>query len=438
MTFGFSFYYSNRYNLQFVGLKKSINKDMQKTPIINQEQPCLVIDNSQIEKEIKQPNDAIKIQKKEYAALGKSIQVEEWNRMNLGRSFRAKEKSNHPWDTKLYKQLKEKRSDCDNIYSQLRKLNSSLKDLRYRMFALNKARHRQSLPISTNSLQIPDKMKADLKNNRLLIQGVDPGIVTTAAISCVKSSTLFESLNRFQMLENHEPCTIPISNQKGYEYDYTANKINQAVLSNTHRLQREKKKKYDIEKNRLTRKIRLNTYHKKHYSATKRDIFSYHGWKQGSILFFVGNWSGKGAYIRGHTRRSMKPILNRFNSVANDHIAVVDEFKSTITCSSCFEVTTKQVVRVGEKRVKRIKGAVTCTNHNCPRRLSPTRRTTVNRDMNGTINIALIGFSCVVSNNSLPLPPFRRGIYNANKFNLSHHYQCASLATLESPVVPET
>ncbi|KAG2193811.1 hypothetical protein INT47_002561 [Mucor saturninus] len=248
MTFGFSFYYFNQYNLQFVGLKKSINKDLQKTPIINQEQPCLVIDNSQIEKEIKQLNDAIKIQTKEYAALDKSIRVEEWNRMNLGRSFRAKKKSNHPWDTKLYKQLKEKRSDCDNIYSQLRKLNSSLKDLRYRMFALTKARHRQSLPISTNSFQIPDKMKADLKNNRLLIQGVDPGIVTTAAISCVKSSTLFESLNRFQMLENHEPCTIPISNQKGYEYDYTANKINQAVLSNTHRLQREKKK-YDIEKN---------------------------------------------------------------------------------------------------------------------------------------------------------------------------------------------
>ncbi|KAI7875835.1 uncharacterized protein EV154DRAFT_486625 [Mucor mucedo] len=216
----------------------------------------------------------------------------EYNRMNLGRSFRAKEKSNHPWDTKL-------------------------------MFALNKARHRQSLPISTKSLQIPDKMKADLKNNRLLIQEVDPGIVTTAAISCVKSSTLFESLNRFQMLKNHEPCTIPISNQK------------------------EKKKKYDIEKNRFTRKIRLNTYHKKHYSVTRRDIFSYHGWKRGSILSFVGNWSGKGAYIRGHTRRSMKPILNRLNSVADDYIAVIDEFKSTITCSSCFEVTTKQVVRVG-------------------------------------------------------------------------------------------
>ncbi|KAG2205959.1 hypothetical protein INT47_005277 [Mucor saturninus] len=141
--FGFSFYYSNQYDLQFVELKKSMNKDLQKTPIINQEQPCLVIDNSQIEKEIKQLNDAIKIQKKEYAALGKSIRVEEWNRMNLGRSFRAKEKSNHLWDTKLYKQLKEKRSDCDNIYSRLRKSNSSLKDLRYRMFALNKARRRQ-------------------------------------------------------------------------------------------------------------------------------------------------------------------------------------------------------------------------------------------------------------------------------------------------------
>ncbi|KAI7894604.1 uncharacterized protein EV154DRAFT_478278 [Mucor mucedo] len=148
-----------------------------------------------------------------------------------------------------------------------------------------------------------------------------------------------------------------------------------------------------LKKNRVIRKTRLNTYHKKHYSNTRKDMFSYCSWKRGSIISFVGNWSGKGTYIRaGHTRRSIKPILNRFDSVADGHVAAVDGFKLTTICSSCFDVTTKQVVKVGENRLKRIKDAVTCTNHNCPRRLYPTRRTTVNRDMNGASNIALIGF----------------------------------------------
>lgn len=33
--------------------------------------------------------------------------------------------------------------------------------------------------------------------------------------------------------------------------------------------------------------------------------------------------------------------MKRLNFVAHNHVAVVDEFKLTINCSSCFEVTTK-------------------------------------------------------------------------------------------------
>ncbi|KAI7891679.1 uncharacterized protein EV154DRAFT_481106 [Mucor mucedo] len=118
-------------------------------------------------------------------------------------------------------------------------------------------------------------------------------------------------------------------------------------------------------------------------------MFSYHGWKRGSILSFVGNWSGKGSYTRGHTRRNTKLILNRFNSVTVNHVAVVDKFK----------------------------------------RLSPTRRTTVNRDINGVTNIALIGCSCVVSESS-----FEEILLTQTSTT------CHTIinATLESPVASET
>lgn len=48
-----------------------------------------------------------------------------------------------------------------------------------------------------------------------------------------------------------------------------------------------------------------------------------------------------------------------------------------------------------------------------PRRLI-TGATTLNRDLNGAKNIALIGFSYLAPQDYLPLPPCRR-TYNSNK-----------------------
>jgi hypothetical protein len=108
------------------------------------------------------------------------------------------------------------------------------------------------------------------------------------------------------------------------------------------------------------------------------------------VLSFVGNWSGEGKYIRGRTKRSIKPFISRIKSVTADKMFVVDYYKSTITCNSCFGVMSKQTVRLNGK-IKTIKGAVVCKNGKCPRRLS-SRLTTMNRDYNVASNIVLIGF----------------------------------------------
>ncbi|KAG2200470.1 hypothetical protein INT47_011450 [Mucor saturninus] len=169
-----------------------------------------------------------------------------------------------------------------------------------------------------------------------------------------------------------------------------------------------------------------------------------HSYIQETTYFFlkstkipVPNPTGlNGTYIRGHERRSLDPVLKRLKFVEKDETFIVDEYKSTVNCSSCFELTTKQIIRVGDHGRKRIKGAVICTNEICPRRLS-SRSSTINRDQNGAMNIALIGFCHLVSEDGLTLQPFRRSDNNSNKFHLSKNFQRTSLATLRSSGVPD-
>ena len=172
-----------------------------------------------------------------------------------------------------------------------------------------------------------------------------------------------------------------------------------------------------LQRKRVTRKIRLKRYYRKECSFRRKDIMRHYNVnsKQHSLVLFIGNWNGIGRCIKGHSRRSVKPIIERLKTVADDATFVVDEYQTTITCSSFFNVNTKQIIRTANKNKKKIKGAVTCVNPECPKRLS-TRSTTTNRDSNGALNIALVGFSLLVSDDNRPLPPFRRGVYNAFKY----------------------
>ena len=125
------------------------------------------------------------------------------------------------------------------------------------------------------------------------------------------------------------------------------------------------------------------------------------------MFTFVGNWSRNAMYLRGHTQRSLKPVITRLKSVEKDEVHFVDEFRSTITCSSCFEATSKQIVRAQDGKKRRVKGAVVCSNPLCPRRVS-TRCTTINRDGNGARNIALIGITSIISTDGRPTATFSK------------------------------
>lgn len=373
--------------------------------------------------EINELYQHIKSEKKEYAELSKQLQPEELKRMDIGRDFRAQERSKKGGNHCLYQEFKTQRRVCNNIYKQMRILNSSIKACGQNMYTLNKLLHNQSVSLrSKTRFVVSNEVTERLNKDKVLVQGVDPGIVTTASINCVRSGTLFESINRFQMLEN-EVSDI----QHDYSYVHTASKVNAAVLSTKHRMKREKrhkegKKEAPIDLNRkcVTRKIRTSRYHKKNCSKHRSDMFKSHvlDTRESSVLTFVGNWSRNGICIRGHERRSLEPVLKRLGSVEKDKTFIVDEYKSTINCSSCFEITTKQITRVGDRGRKRTKGAVNCTNEVCPRRLSSCS-STINRDQNGAMNIALIGFCHLVSEDGSTLPPFRRSNNNSNKYEIS-------------------
>ncbi|CEP10448.1 hypothetical protein [Parasitella parasitica] len=59
-------------------------------------------------------------------------------------------------------------------------------------------------------------------------------------------------------------------------------------------------------------------------------------------------------------------------------VVSIDEYKSTVTCSSCFQRTTQQRQNRHGK-VKKILGVVVCFNSKCPRQVS-TSATIINRE----------------------------------------------------------
>lgn len=432
LTPSYSFYYNNKYDIQFLGEKNSSEApaslpSLKPLPSAVSPSPRTSNDHDKhvLKKQVKDMSDKIKAWKKDYRILAKQVNQEELERMNIGNEFRRMEKRKRRWDADMYEKLKDKRRQCDVTYSRLRELNQLIKTSLSEMYYTNKKLRGQAAPTTPEAIRLPlsEVMKDNIKKDHAIIQGIDPGIVTTASTSSVKPSTLFESINRYQKLEMNDDVIHNARKESEVKFEFTAGMVNHAVLSTSDRLQRERKmkkgeqtKKTRLDRSRTNRKIRTKRFYKRVCSNQRNEMFDIHGvQKKGSgVVTFVGDWSGTGSYIRGHARRSLGPIIERLESVKNDHVCKVDEYKSTITCSSCFEVTTKQLIRTPEGKKKRIKGAVNCTNENCPRRLFG-RSTTINRDANGAKNIALIGFSAMVSEDNLTLPPFRRGFNNSNK-----------------------
>ncbi|KAL7330325.1 hypothetical protein PS15p_205290 [Mucor circinelloides] len=397
----------NQYDLHFSGYRIT-QQIKQARPI--KKVPCLVDEQSkEADKQaVKTLNDEIKASRQTYTALAKQLKQLELARMAAGNKSRVFERKHNRRDPRLYGDLLAARKAFNNVHKEQSNLLHVIQERHSRMYLLNKKVNGQSAP--SKGRLTDANLRHIVAKPTTIIQGIDPGIVTVASGVATSPASLSSSVNRFQAISDEAAISHP--RDKEHRFSLTVSKVNTAMMSNQDGKQRETTNMSlkKIQRNRVKRRCRLKKYHQQKVVSDK----AVNRQPKGSFtVTFTGNWSGSEAYIKGHSCRSTKPYYKQLAASYHDSVVSVDEHKSTVTCSSCFGRTSKQPhIRAG--KVTRIPGAVVYHNVLCPRRLT-TRSTTINSDLNGAKNIALIGFSSLAAEDGLPLPPPFRRTHNPNK-----------------------
>ncbi|KAL7324037.1 hypothetical protein PS15p_210608 [Mucor circinelloides] len=387
----------NQYDLHFSGYRIT-QQIKQAKPI--KKVPCLVDEKSkEADKQaVKTLNDEIKASRQTYTASAKQLKQLELARMADGNKSRVFERKHKRRDPRLYGDLVAARKAFNNVHMEQSNLLHVIQERQSRMYLLNKKVNGQSAP--SEGRLTDANLRHIVAEPTTIIQGIDPGIVTVASGVATSPASLFSAVNRFQAISDE--AMVPHPRDKEHPFSLTVSKVNTAVMSNQDGKQREATNMSlkKIQRNRVKRRCRLKKYHQRKVVSDK----ALNRQPKGNFtVTFTGHWSGSGAYIKGHSCRNTKPYYKQLAASYHDSVVPVDEYKSTVTCSSCFGRTSKQPhIRAG--KVTRIPGAVVCHNVLCPRRLT-TRSTTINRDLNDAKNIALIGFSSLAAEDGLPLPP---------------------------------
>ncbi|CEP18395.1 hypothetical protein [Parasitella parasitica] len=230
---------------------------------------------------------------------------------------------------------------------------------------------------------VADSLILPLGNESTIVQGIDPEIVATATGIATTAGSLFAAINRFEAISDDK--IVPHPMDAHVEFGLTANIVSTAVMSNQDRKKREKSgmQKKQLQRMAVKRRIREKRFHQRKVAQDKAKTRH----ENASFMTFTGNWSGSGKYIKGRSRRSTRPYYTQLAACEKVFVVSVDEYKSIITCSSCFQRTTKQT----QIRDGKVRGSF---NPRCSRRIS-----TSNRDRIRATNIAMIGFSSLVSEN---------------------------------------
>jgi hypothetical protein len=322
--------------------------------------------------------------------------------MDAGNKSRTYEKEHGLLNQDLYTTWKEKRDFCDKLSTKIQLNTDKIKHHKSQKYKLNKVL--QGYPYHDEE---PTNIIANT-NKDTVFTGCDPGIVTTGSFSSGVTSELQATLDRYYSLHKAK------GEGHYYEHDYvdntfSAREINHAVFSKLHQRRREKKQnvypKKRLATERVTRKIRAKLFHKKWHSRFRNMLQNHSLGRKAKCIFFLGNWNQIGKRIKGHSRRSLKPLVQRVKSIKKDEFYIVNEFNTTHTCNSCFEpIGHQQICRAG--KVVSIQGTLGCRNKKCPRQLT-TKATCINRVYNGAKNIALVGYSQLKSPFGKPIPPFR-------------------------------
>ncbi|KAK4518348.1 Ark- serine/threonine protein kinase [Mucor velutinosus] len=275
--------------------------------------------------------------------------------MDCGNESRSWEKKHNSMNFELYKKLKDARSDYDELCMKVSSLKSSIKQMSSEMYILNKRIHGQQVHQAAADA-IPKSLAVD---SNTIVQGTDPDVVTTAS-----------------------------SGETLVKYEMTANKVDNAVLSNR-RKKRRKSSVKKLQKGRAAGRIRLKRLHQHLVASEARSAATMSIFNKPKRVSFIGNWRRNTQYLRGHSTRSMKPYMSTLSTRST--VRLVDEYNSTAHVSR---------------------------RH---RNSWLAKQTTMNRDKQGASNIALIGFSALASLNNKALPPFSR-VQNPDKHVLSPTY----------------
>ncbi|KAK3808983.1 MAG: hypothetical protein J3R72DRAFT_505748 [Linnemannia gamsii] len=125
-------------------------------------------------------------------------------------------------------------------------------------------------------------------------------------------------------------------------------------------------------------------------------------------IMFVGTAGiGTGSRLGGHLKYGGKKVIEKH--ALSVPVLMTDENMTSKVCPLCFAILrlVKELRLVnGIEKLVTINGAVQCDNPDCESvRTGYARR---GRDSNACVNIALAGFTTVLSDDRQPLPPYRR------------------------------
>ncbi|KAG1114734.1 hypothetical protein G6F42_014112 [Rhizopus arrhizus] len=266
---------------------------------------------------VKTLNDEIKASRQTYTALAKQLKQLELARMAPGNKSSVFERKHKRRDPRLYGDLVAARKAFNNVHKEQSNLLHVIQERHSRMYLLNK---------KVNGQSAPSKGRLTDANIRHIVAEpttIIQGIVTVASGMATSPASLFSAVNRFQAISDE--AMVPHPRDKEHRFSLTVSKVNTAVMSNQ-------------DDRKVKRRCRLKKYHQRKVVSDK----ALNCQPKGSFtVTFTGNWSGSGAYIKGHSCRSTKPYYKQLAASYHDSVVSVDEHKSTVTCSSCFGRTSK-------------------------------------------------------------------------------------------------
>ncbi|KAF1805865.1 hypothetical protein FB192DRAFT_1340469 [Mucor lusitanicus] len=223
----------------------------------------------------------LKATKAELASISKKLKVLEAQRRQAARLSRAHEKEHQSINPELYGRLKDIRDQCNALYLDQQRLHHSKSQDQSHLYMLNKKIRGQAV-VAPKPVPAPPSFGPKTK-----IQGADPGLVTMASGICSDQKMLFESINRYEALQDSQE-TVHHGMDQDVPFQMTANVVNAAVSTKTSPTNSSKKK----QEKRVKSKCRLRRFYGKHCSQHRKEMGSK------SFVTFTGSWHGVSTYIR--------------------------------------------------------------------------------------------------------------------------------------------